>query len=245
MICMHRLCVIAAAAAQVCAFVPSAQADDVCGPGYHQTGTQTEKQGRDTLIRPICDPDPVQQKFGYTSAWEASAALKEERRVIEGLVNDIPHTAFRRWIQGNVVFDRVPRAKSFRLGVVPGKLTVYDSFWDSDVTPAARMNLLVFELAKVLWFQRVNAGPREQGTPKSLAFESLYLRYQRDIDAAKFAKWRGEDLGYVWDNDRQAQFSYACRAAILNVNAPPRETKDWASMQREIRAFLQQLLDER
>ena len=241
--CRHFVLLALVAAAVV---APTrAPADEVCGPGYRQSGTQTEKRGNDTIIRPICDPDPTFPTFRYTGAWDASDTLKQQRRSIDRLVDNIPDHAFKAWVKRNVIFDRVSRPQTPRLGVVPGRIIVYDSFWDRDQIPAAQINLLIFELGKALWFDKINSGPREARTPNEMEFNALFRQHERDIEATKFASGRGENLGHLSDRDPQSWFAYACRAVVFNLDPPSSATSGWRKSKLAVKEFLLKIIAER
>jgi hypothetical protein len=187
-----------------------------------------------------------------SDAWNADDRFRLERGPLERLVERIPDQAFKRWIRRSVTFDRVSRPRSPRAGVRPGMLIIYDSFWEQ--TAAGQMNVLTFELAKALWFERINPGPRESRPAREIEFEALFRAHQRTIEAMKFASWGGENLGHLSDQDLQSWFAYACRVAVFDL-APPvpapgaysREQwrqieRDWRTTRAAVREFVTKIL---
>jgi hypothetical protein len=152
----------------------------------------------------------------------------------------------------NVVFAYQPSSGlSWRAGVRPGRLTIYDSFWQ--LQRPAQESILAFELAKALWFERINPGPRETRTGREIEFEGVYRRHQQAIEAMRFAAWRGADLGDLTDRDMQSWFSYAHRTVVFNLEPPvsrpgaysaeewSRVRRDWNAARLEVRAFADSL----
>jgi len=168
---------------------------------------------------------------------------------IRRMIGKVPDPAFRDWAAANVELVRRDLGEgSWTLGVVPGKLIVYKSFWDPQLDEDDRQNVLVFELAKLLWFARVNAGPREVKTAREREFEAIYWRHPAAIEATRLAAWgEGErrSLGYLTDRDMQSWFSYALRAVIYRLAPPPGPASvraDWQAALAEVRAFYAALL---
>jgi len=185
--------------------------------------------------QPAAKPKPRAPK-----TWE------EQRRDLQAMIEAIPDARFRAWVNANVqIVHGDVGAGPFVLGVTPGKLTVYDSFWDKDFTAQDRQNVLLFELAKLLWFARVNPGPREVKTAREREFEDkVYWPHQATIEAMRF-EWRGQDLGFLTDRDMQSWFSYALRALIYKMPppaSPPQVRADWPAALAEVRAFYAALL---
>jgi len=52
-----RSALLAAAALAALLMPDAALADDACGAGYHQTGTQEERQGDTIIVHPVCEAD--------------------------------------------------------------------------------------------------------------------------------------------------------------------------------------------
>lgn len=145
----------------------------------------------------------------------------DRQALMQSLVDEIPDRTFRAWVTTNVIFAYEPSsAISWRAGVRPGRLTIYDPFWQ--LQRPAQESILVFELAKALWFARINPGPREARTAREIEFEGIYRRHQKAIEAMRLAAWRGAHLDDLTDRDMQSWFSYAYRTAIFNLEPPVR-----------------------
>ena len=177
----------------------------------------------------------------------------DRQALLKSLVNSIPDRSFRTWVPANVVFERGAVGENpWRAGVRPGRLTIYDSFWQ--LKRPAQESLLAFELAKALWFDRVNPGPREARPPREVEFEAIYRRHQDTLEAMRFAAWHNEDLSELTDRDTQSWFAYACRAAMFDLPAPsqppraysPAEweaiRRDWQPAKLELRRYMSSLL---
>jgi hypothetical protein len=178
---------------------------------------------------------------------------KDKQALIENLLAANPDRQFKAWAAANVAFEyRRTSGISWRAGARPGHITIYDVFWQSQ--RPEQESILAFELAKVLWFERINPGPREARTAREIEFEQIYRRYQKPISAMRFAAWRGADLGDLTDQDTQSWFSYAARVAMFNLPAPARAPrpysdadwntvrKEWDAARAKVREYLASLL---
>ncbi len=197
---------------------------------------ETVPSGKTTPPAPTTTPPA---EFRFTEAWNKDKQWQQQRTAVERLVSKIPDGTFTSWVRKRILFDRISRGQmDFRAGILPGRLHVYDPFWADDFSDSGRMNILTFELAKGLWFDKINPAPREARPAAVVEFERLVTRHQRTIQAMRFASLRKEDLAYLTDNDLQSQFAYACRVELLGLDppdAPPpgySET-EWAGIRRD------------
>lgn len=192
--------------------------------------------------------EPTRLRFAGT--WPGPA----RQAVVQGLVDAIPDRVFKAWVTANVVFAyESSSGLSWRAGVRPGRLTLYDSFWQ--LQRPAQESILSFELAKALWFERINPGPRETRTPRELEFEAVYRRHQQAIEAMRLATWRGAHLGDLTDRDMQSWFSYAHRTVIFKLEPPatrpaaysPEEwtvvRQDWNAARQKVREYTNSLFE--
>lgn len=207
-----------------------------CPAGSFEIGKKVRIEGGKKITERQCMP------VSYAKNWD-----REQQRIIEGDLTSIPDESFKRWVNGNVVFERISRGMlDSPVTASPGVIRVYDPY--VTLKDARRKDLLVFELGKVLWFERINPGPREAQTKRTREFEALYQRHERTIYAMQLS------LGLV-DNDPQSQFAYACRVEVLNQEPPEKppgnySNKEWADIQsdwvqtrNEVRGFLGELFD--
>lgn len=195
---------------------------------------------RNCALRCLHEEDQAQPtRARFVGAWPAA----DKQAVIQSLVDAIPDRVFKAWVIGNVVFAYEPSGGlSWRAGVRPGRLTIYDSFWR--LQRPAQESILAFELAKALWFERINPGPREARTAREVEFEGIYRRHRRAIEAMRLATWRGAHLGDLTDRDMQSWFSYAHRTAIFNLDPPPSRpasysAEEWTLVRRDWNAARQ------
>jgi hypothetical protein len=157
----------------------------------------------------------------YAGSWEPAL-----QRDLERALRGIPDEWFRRWASSSVVFTRGMRGMlDSPLAAAPGVINIYDPFAALDTV--ARRDLLAFELGKVLWFARINPGPREAQTQRRREFEALYRRHARTIEAMRF--------GGLVDDDVESKFAYACRVLVLNLQPaqqppPGYSAEQWADV---------------
>jgi hypothetical protein len=169
--------------------------------------------------------------------YESAAWTPDTQRLVEASLQSIPHAAFKRWVSERVVFKRVSRGMiDSPVTAQPGVITVYDPFFGRGETE--RKDLLIFEISKVLWMERITPGGREEHTPRRLEFEEIYRRHVDAIYAMRF--------GMLADNDPESHFGFLLRAAILDLEPPtdaPAQARElWEPAKREIRAYLGRLL---
>jgi hypothetical protein len=204
----------------------------------------------------------VSRPLRITSAWEATPERREEHRklasVMANMVDDKRDSvseAFKRWTAASVVFDRISRSSSPGLGgpplgVVPGQINVYDSFWFR----RDQVSVFTFEAGKALWFS-INLNDAQVAvTPIGKQFDSRIRKYWSAVIAMKHAPLRGYDLAELDDRDIQSNFAYVVRAIVLDLNPPghapsaytPQEWErikgDWPKARDELRELLKKTL---
>lgn len=241
-----RLAALAAALLLAGAGVATAASDDDCllHCPTHRGSFGSPEPDKECVLRCLSGgpstPSENVQPPRFSKSWDESAALKTQREALETLLERIPDKRFRDWAKRSVLFERASQGDSPTIGVQPGKLTIYDTFWK--LKDADQMNTLLFELGKVLWFERINPGPPEARPPKQIEFETLYWQHQATIEAMKSARFQGKNLASLGDSDMQSWFAYACRAMALDLGPPPIAAKDWAATRASTDRFISELL---
>lgn len=182
----------------------------------------------------------------FTTSWDATPVRQLNKAVIEDLVGNFDSSDaglaefLKDWMIENVTFNRVStrsspliRVPEMRAGL--DKLEFEDRFFTA--TDARRMNLLTFELAKVIWI-RLDESERGNAIRRLVASHGgLFLEL-------KHARHGGENLSDIADGgDAPSTFAYAVRAIVLDLQpASPQRAADWkkvkAQLESAIRGYL-------